>query len=546
MLEGEVVFYNEEDGEGAIVAKNKQKFKFDVIDWDDFDNSPEVGLEVKFKDVGERAKKIKKLIKSQLFQAPSETLANMKKVEVTTNSKSAKVSLSSSEEDKEKINRAKKLNEENEATITRNIFRSVDKEIASLKVIKVTVPVSQCIKDFFADLQDIVDEKYEVPEEGSESSRTLDYQRMKRFLTTAYHHLTDRDPDFTDEKFNGLKLELANLGNSQVTLASMSKHPQTKFEKVFLSRQPEFISIQKKFVTNQKSIDSFSINIRSLEHTIREKEKMMKKMKVGSEEYNYMEMTLKNTKRKYADLLDTVANLKEINRHIRELKDKFVKEHFQPFMDQFDEKAKDLNGKMKFIVNRAAYEFDTYMWQKARKSSSIKQFFLEAQIDGTFSSKTFLKYFINTLDLGKLNSANQDLVKLLRYLESIETKSIMIINEKSSVLTMLSYIANGINKDYRVVSVQTPIDFYNRVKKENPDIVIIDTDIRQFGLEEFVNDVRDKAPKDVTVCLTSEKFTKPLIAKAKKLNIKHLIYLNSTESEIQKKLKDIIQEDMLS
>lgn len=546
-MEGKVVFYNEDDGEGAIVAKNNQKYKFDVIDWDDFDNSPQVGLDVKFKDVGERAKKIKKVVQSPLFQSPSETLANMKKVEITTSpsNPTAKITLSSSQDDqakKEQIEKVLQTSAQNEATISRNIFRSAEKEVLEVKNIKLALPVDKCIQDYFADIEDVVSSKFD----GNMEGRTLDYQKMKRFLTTAYHHLIERDPDFTDEKFNLLKLELSNLGNSQSTLSSMSKHPQTKFEKVFLSRQPDFMNIQKKFLTNQKNIDSLSITLKSLEHTINEKDKMLKNMKSGTSEYEYVEMTLKNTKRKYADVLDTVANLKEINKHIRDLKDRFFKEHFQTFMAIFEGKSKVLNERMLYIVNRAAYEFDTYMWQKARKSSSIKQFFIEAQIDGTFSSKTFLKYFINTLDLGKLNTNNQELVKLLRYLESVETKCVMIINEKSSILTTLSYIANGINKDYKIVPIQTPIDFYNRVKKDNPDIVVIDTDIRQFGLEEFVGEVRDKCPKDVTICLSSENFTKPNIAKAKKLHIKHLLYINSTESELQKKLKEIIEEDLHS
>jgi hypothetical protein len=556
MLEGKVVFYNEDDGEGAIVAKNNSKYKFDIIDWDDFDHAPEVGLEVKFKDVGEKAKKIKKHVKSTLAKAPSETLAEAaaraeaRKVKVTTsnaNNDNANI---------KKINPTNQLNSENERVaqaaidlmkkseknVTRNIFGDVDKEIANIKEIELTTPVAKCITEYVSEAQDIVDSRFE----DSDENKTLDYHRMKRFLTTAYHHLIDRDPDFTDEKFNSLKLELHNLGNAHATLMSKTKHPQTRFEKVFLSRQPEFLKIQKKYISNKKNIESLTISMRSLEHTMKEKENLLKKYKPGSNEFEYMELTLKNVKRQYADLLDTVANLKDINKHIREIKDSFVKEHFQPFMTLFEEKSKELDNKMTYIVNRAAYEFDTYMWQKARKSSSIKQFFIEAQIDGTFSSKTFLKYFINTLDMGKLSTGNQDLVKLLRYLESIETKAIMIINEKSAVLTTLSYMANGINKDYRVVPIQTPIDFYNRVKKDNPDIVIIDTQIRQFDLEEYIRDVKDKCPKDVTIVLSSENFTKSYIAKAKKMGIDNLLYLNATESELQRKLKDIIEEDMHS
>jgi hypothetical protein len=562
MLEGKVVFYNEDDGEGAVVAKDNSKYKFDVIDWDDFDHTPEVGLEVKFKTVGDRAKKIKKHIKSTLAKAPSQTLAEAKakaearKVKITTNNPNARESKDSKEaqqvatSENERVARASiemMKKKESEKNISRNIFGKINKDLLDLKEIPLSIPVPKCIADYLSDIQDIVNEKWEDPDsEDEESLRTLDYQRMKRFLTTAYHHLIDRDPDFTDEKFNGLKIELHNLGNSQATLQSQTKHPQTKFDKVFLSRQPEFIKIQKDFVGNQKNIDSLSISLRSLEHTMNEKEKLLKKYKPGSSEYEYMELTLKQVKRQYADLLDTLANLKEINKHLREIKDIFVKKYFPEFMEVFEAKAKELTEKMTFIVDRAAYEFDTYMWQKARKSSSIKQFFIEAQIDGTFSSKTFLKYFINTLDMGKLSTGNQDLVKLLRYLESVETKAIMIINEKSSVLATLNYLTNGLNKDYKVISIQTPIDFYNRVKKDDPDIVIVDAQIRQFELEEYIHDVKEKCPKDVTVVLSSENFSKASIAKAKKMGIDKLLYLNSTEAELQRKLKEIIEEDMRS
>ena len=65
-------------------------------------------------------------------------------------------------------------------------------------------------------------------------------------------------------------------------------------------------------------------------------------------------------------------------------------------------------------LNVLAYRFDKELWRSAKRSKPVQKFFIEARIEGLYSSKTYMKYYINKLDIKK---AGENTVKLMRYIE---------------------------------------------------------------------------------------------------------------------------------
>lgn len=71
---GKIVFYNVNDGNGMIMTPDSGKFSFRVMDWDDYDQMPSVGLEVVFEILNERAVSVR-VPSSESIPAPEEHAA---------------------------------------------------------------------------------------------------------------------------------------------------------------------------------------------------------------------------------------------------------------------------------------------------------------------------------------------------------------------------------------------------------------------------------------------------------------------------------------
>ncbi|GAB6045843.1 hypothetical protein JCM11957_14410 [Caminibacter profundus] len=75
--------------------------------------------------------------------------------------------------------------------------------------------------------------------------------------------------------------------------------------------------------------------------------------------------------------------------------------------------------KLEKIINVKLYYFDKLLWYNASKSNLIVEFFNKSNINGDFSTKTFIKYFLKNIDMSK--SHNSDwLIYLQKILKVVE------------------------------------------------------------------------------------------------------------------------------
>jgi CheY-like chemotaxis protein len=519
-IKGRIIFYNENNGSGLLITEEKKKYKFTIEDWDDFEHTPMVKQLVKFNLSGDKTENIS-------------TIEEEKKVEVTTQAQKQEITQNNAENI---TNEAPQVAQKPEFKTDEFMSKEMKRKI---KNIALQVDVKTTIDKYFHKYKVDMKHKYKY----DKNKRVLDYFKMKRFLDTAFNHLTDRDPDFGDDRLYILKQELEEGGAELKKFKDEAHLPKLKFEKIFLMQQDDYVELNKQMQGNKKTIDVYKSSSNSLASSLKRKEDILYSLDKNSNEYRRVEYDVKSLRRKYFDALDELGKIKKQNAELIKIKEEFSKKYYKDFLMYFTEVTEELDKQLTYIVFTQAYDFDTHMWMKARSSVAIRQFFIESQINGTFSSKTFLKYFLNSLDSSKLSHGNKELMKLLHYLESIEEKSILIVNEHSDQRASLRYLASGINKEYKVTAVNSPVEFYNVVQEVNPDIVFLDTNIKQFELKEFIDEVKNKTPKDAKIVVTSYKFTRKSMSDIKEKNIQDTLDLHLTESEIIKKLNYIIDEN---
>jgi hypothetical protein len=373
------------------------------------------------------------------------------------------------------------------------------------------------------------------------TNKLLNYQLMKRFITTAFDHLIDKDASFMDDKLCDLKVLLERTYRVFKNLEELAQYPEAKYEALFLKNQRAYNKVCFEVENNKRRISQLSELVSSLEKNMKNAEKTFLGLSVKSPNYSSLNSKIKKMRTKYVDSLEELKELESKNKFYENLKRDFVKKYKEEFIEYFKKQADMLTAQIMLILNSNAYEFDNYLWILAKKSQGIKRFFIDANIDGSFSSKTFLKYFLKTLDGAKMSEEYIQMQELLEYLDTLEKGSILIVDDRSEMLPALRYFANHVDKKYKVKLLR-PIDVLKELSKNHVDYIITNVHIRGIKLFDLIQQVK-AVRKNLEFILTSDQFTKDVLIKAKNHNLKHFIATNVEDKVLLETLEKIVIKD---
>lgn len=435
-MEGRITYFNQQEGVGKILNRNKKVLPFDMDGWVDFDMLPNTGLIVEFEVKGDKA------------------------VEIVSKE------------------RPKGDGEASD-------------EVGAIKSPK------ECIEEYFVPVSGLIGEYAKL----LESKKELDFKRMKRFLLTAYNDLYELDSSLADNSLEQKKNEIISLENKYGSFRRVAGFPLGyAFEKIFLENQPNYQKILTKKERTLQRITAYASKEKPLLYEIEAKERDLKKMeedgKKGTEEHKVKETTLKNIRKQYVDTLHYVSTQRELLELISKQIDNFQKKYFKSFVREFEPLVRFYDAKLIKILNVRAYEFDSRLWGRAKRSKLIRQFFMDAGIEGTYSSKTFLKYYLRTLDKDKLNENNRSLFALLKYLESLGSENILVIRSNKELLNKTKYLIENIDKELNVTATIDPSETFKYAIKHRPDIIILEHGMRVVGVSEYIKKFNELVPPD--------------------------------------------------
>ena len=355
----------------------------------------------------------------------------------------------------------------------------------------------ECIEEYFIPVSELIGEYAKL----LESKKELDFKRMKRFLLTAYNDLYELDSSLADSALEQKKNEIVSLENKYGSFRRVANFPLGyAFDKIFLENQPNYQKILTKKERTLQKITAFASKEKPLLYEIEAKERDLKKMaddgKQGTEEYVMKERTLKSLRKQYVDTLHYVTSQRELLELISKQIDNFQKRYFKDFVREFEPLVRFYDAKLIKILNVKAYEFDSRLWTRAKRSKLIRQFFMDAGIEGTYSSKTFLKYYLRTLDKDKLNENNKSLFALLKYLESLGSENILLIRSNKEALNRTKYLIESIDKELSVTATIDPTETFKYAIKNRPDITILEYGMRVVGVTEYIKKFNELMPPD--------------------------------------------------
>ncbi|PZT47464.1 hypothetical protein B6S12_08920 [Helicobacter valdiviensis] len=424
---------------------------------------------------------------------------------------------------------------------------SSNKEIAFVKAkplakkedftIHQTKEIKDCIYDYFGGVENLIT-RYQ---NSIHCEKKLDFLRIKRFLFTAYNDLFELDSTIPNMALSNLKSELIGLDKEFESFSKKSSYPpEYSYEKIFLAKQIEYVKNEELIETTRSIIKSASIQQASMGATLKTMEEhFLHRHDQGSINYAQAQTQLKHFRKRYVDLLHYLSQQKEKLAKITKAGEEFEEKFFEPFLKSYIPLIKELKKDFIELLNAKAYELDRVLWQRAKRSLSVRRFFMEAGITGTYSSKTFLKYFLRSLDETKIRKDTKELFELLHYLESFSKKNILLIQQSLNDLKHYREYLHNFDHDLVVSISNNPTEcLVNKSAHINDNkqemrfsVIIMEWQVSQMSILEFKQRYTEiEKSEDTEFCAIVDKNLSPQsIQEAKDLGIKHFIPKNEPD-----------------
>lgn len=319
----------------------------------------------------------------------------------------------------------------------------------------------------------------------SKRHREIDFVKMRRFLQTTYKTLNELDPNFMINKIAYLYDNVENMANIYDDFSLKSKSGLHSFEVIFLQHQENFTRYESLLRHNADEISHLRDQAERFKVSILEEKNKLKKtpkfLKNDNDDH------LKRMKRKENAAIVRLGYLLEENIVLSELLKEFRDTHEENFLMLFNKYTQNLKPSLLSILNAMAFEFDIEMWLKANESTVIRNFFKNSYTGDVVSSKTYLSYYLKSLDHSKLNKEHRELQVLLDYLNATSPLHCVLY---MSQIEDLEHFQKALKADDSGFVMHGYVDAkvaLSQAFKTRIDIIILDLDAPYDILENFVS-----------------------------------------------------------
>ena len=405
----------------------------------------------------------------------------------------------------------------------------------SFNHIRVTLSVDECIQQHFNKILNKIDSNIDLVQNEKE----LDYEKMRRFLLTAYNDLLELDFSFETRDLTEVKNRLDEVYAQYLYFKNETKFPKRAYENIFLNRQLEYKRAYEIAKSNKFEISILDTKIKSTEISIEETKNRLSKISKRDNQYNEITKNLKHLKTTLVDAIHKRANLLEENHLLIRLTDEFYTNNYEEFEKNFQDFSQTNILKLKMIQDKLAYKFDTMMWEKANRSKTIKRFFHQAGVIEEFSSVTFLKYYLKRLDNKKLSLKHKELRDLLKYLENLKKNVILCLDDDIEFLHKLKDSIYSMNRENLVITTTQAGEAIKSLKKDHPNILMINPNTKRVNVRQILNFAKEKL-ENIKIIFFSNSITHEELTLAKEFNVIAILKKSFKEDNLQKEIYKIL------
>jgi hypothetical protein len=217
------------------------------------------------------------------------------------------------------------------------------------------------------------------------------YIELKKFIDTATNFLSDIDKNILEGLAGKLYQDVNSLYNFYNDFYKKSKYTEYVFYREYLETIEKYKKLNEKVHNLKKSMEEYNLTIQTTEEQLK---------KISEKDPNY-----KKIKKTYVDSIYELSKIKDEYYEAKNEMTKIEKREEMCFFPEFN-KLKEINlKKLEKIINTKLFYFEKILWFNASKSPLVVKFFNDSNIEGDFSTKTFIKYFLKNIDISKSSNS---------------------------------------------------------------------------------------------------------------------------------------------
>ena len=339
--------------------------------------------------------------------------------------------------------------------------------------ISISLNITKSVSNYF----NIIKEHLKSSNHYTKINGRLDYVLSKRFLKTTYNNLIEIDLDITTKKIQTLNHDLKDMDAIYSDFNHKTEYPHHAYTDVFLSHQIEYISTKKDL---DYIVDKL-YRLRSSEKTMSSLIKN-KKLKAGC-----LTDEIKRLNGTYADTVHMMAELDNRRKHNLNIVYTFEEKHKIQFKEIFQKQAIIHKKSILDILAAQAFAFDDELWIEAKKSTAIKKYFKNSSVNSDLNTETYLKYYLDSLDMDKMKEESKKLLELYDYLKSIHKEYILIIMSSSEDVIEHDMTLKRLQKNLNIKAFIDEKSAIVWAKKNTVKILIMEERLRSMSAKRFLD-----------------------------------------------------------
>jgi hypothetical protein len=505
---GKIENYDEESGIGQILAEDQQIYSLIAKNWRDYSQEPKSCLEVKF------IPNSKELVALQVKVISEDEKSNLSFI--SENSK------------------AKSVDEDNNKCVNIRYFDNINlddfKDLPSIEYIPIERSFLGVYETFYEEAIE-----YSADKSLENYKYSYDYTLMRDFILTTYNNLKDRDANFMK---SSEKNKLEKLYEIYKNLSSNVDNIKVFFDKAFLKNQKIYTKVQEIFKYNINVSNTLDEQSKKLDGYIKKQSTAFAKARKNSSEYIELDEKIKKARSNYVVCIDKLGILKKENEHYSKIMREFNEKYEENFLSFFEENTKRLLNIITDQMNKNAYYFDTIIWKNAKNSKSIRAYFINSRIEGSFSSRTYVEYFLKNLDPNSSNEKIVELKKLFNYIDSKYTRTMHIIDSRSNVSENLKFSLNHLSKFFKTKTYNYKDAILNmsEIGSECFLVYIENSDQREL---DFIKNLKSVYP-NAKMVLLGEDIKEKFVQMAVRLGYRNILNAKSSDKLLLEKISNII------
>lgn len=597
-MNGKVLFFNENSGDGIIITSAREKITFTVVEWNDFDVMPRSGLEVVFdytdsftsnivskdseyieetKPATEKEAQMsadtEKAVPTKEPETVKEEVAEPLIKEIVSSPVSAaeidsmlaKISApqavepeqneepsqeyeedpdeSEAENDEESIAEQEVAVEttpqatEEAFETDENISRlDVEEELARVRPDNITntMNVHTAVSNYFKTIRENIEKRSNY----KKVTGRLDYLIIRRFLWTTYNNLIDIDIHIITPKIRMLSDDLKQMGHIYDDFMRKTRYPAQAYEEVFLSSQAEYQKIREGAQNVVEKIGRLKASEKHLGGMRGVKKKELEEG-IKTEQFDVLKNELKSLNGAYVDVVHMMAELDEKYKQDMKILTEFEAEYREDFYELFSAEAHKHKDDLVDILNAQAFFFDQQQWEQAKTSKSVNAHFKKSSISGELNTKTYLKYFLSTQSKEKANTETKRLFELYDYLCSVQKDHILVVTGGAQEAIEYETAIKSIDKSYSVKSFIDELKAIKWAMKNSVKILVIEDQLAKVRAEKFLDVYTKNVLSTPKIVLLGRKPAN------NNVSIGKLLSNGASSRVVAQSVKDLFEEDSL-